>query len=146
MRAITKTRALRGIPFLLAGVGLLLTATGCGGNDDFARKPRPALPVELTGVIQKKKVSVSPNEVGAGAVRITIANQTNASHTVTLSGQSVEERVGPINPQDAATINKSLAQGTYEVNAGSEFADDISPATLTIGPPRDPSNNQLLQP
>jgi hypothetical protein len=142
---MTKTRWARALPFLLAGIGLLLLS-GCGG-DDFADKPRPALPVELTGVIQEKEVTISPNEVGAGAVRITIANETSESHTVTLEGENVEERVGPINPQDAATINKTLAQGTYEVVAGSNrVGGEIAPGKLVVGPPREPSNNQLLQP
>ncbi|MEX2252617.1 MAG: hypothetical protein WD649_00545 [Thermoleophilaceae bacterium] len=142
---MTKTRYGRALPFLCAGIGLLVLS-GCGG-DDFADKPRPALPVELTGVIQEKKVTISPDETGSGAVRITIANETNESHTVTLEGENVEERVGPINPQDAATINKTLEQGTYEVVAGSELATrEIAPGKLVIGPPRDPSNNQLLQP
>jgi hypothetical protein len=142
---MTKMRHGRALPFLGAGIGLLVLS-GCGG-DDFANKPRPALPVELTGVIEEKEVTISPDEVGAGAVRITIANETTESHTVTLEGENVEERVGPINPQDAATINKTLTQGTYEVVAGSDqLGSDIAPGKLVIGPERPPSNDQLLQP
>ncbi len=141
-----KTRHGRAVPFLSMGIGLLVLS-GCGG-EDFADKPRPTLPIEVTGVIQEKRVTISPDEVGAGAVRITIANQTTESHTITLEGENVQERVGPINPQDAATINKTLTQqGTYDVVAGSDVAgSEIAPGKLVIGPERPPSNNQLLQP
>ena len=122
-------------------------AAGCGG-DDFENKPRPPSAVTLTGVIQDRGVTVSPKEEGAGPVVITISNQTDDAHTVTLEGTSIEERVGPIQPQDTATIQKTLPTGKYEVRAGSEQAVDkeIPPAELDIGPDRDPSNDQLLLP
>jgi hypothetical protein len=120
---------------------------GCG-SQDFKNKPRPAVPIELTGVIQEKKVTVSPNKVGAGPILITVSNQTKDAHTLTLEGDSVRERVGPINPLDTATIQKTLRPGTYDVRAGSSVAvaHEIKPATLVIGKPRKDSNNQLLTP
>jgi hypothetical protein len=120
---------------------------GCGG-DDFERKPRPPVPIELTGVIQEDKVTVSPDEVGAGPVTILISNQTDDSHTVTLEGETVRERVGPINPLDTATIQKTLRPGSYEVRAGSEVAvpTEIAPADLVVGPERESSSNDTLLP
>ena len=120
---------------------------GCG-SQDFKNKPRPPVPIELTGVIQEKKVTVSPNKVGAGPILITVSNQTKDAHTLTLEGESVRERVGPINPLDTATIQKTLRPGTYEVRAGSSVAvaHEIKPATLVIGKQRKDSNNQLLTP
>jgi hypothetical protein len=120
---------------------------GCG-SQDFKNKPRPPVPIELTGVIQEKKVTVSPNKVGAGPILITVSNQTKDAHTLTLEGDSVRERVGPINPLDTATIQKTLRPGTYDVRAGSSVAvaHEIKPATLVIGKPRKDSNNQLLTP
>ena len=56
--------------------------------------------MNLTGVIQPKGVTIGPNGRGAGPFLITISNQTNDAHTVTLEGDSVEETVGPIQPQD----------------------------------------------
>jgi hypothetical protein len=147
MRATRKTRRFRGSAALLAtGVAVVLVA-GCGSSD-FKNKPRPAVPIELTGVIQEKKVTVSPNKVGAGPILITVSNQTNDAHTLTLEGESVRERVGPINPLDTATIQKTLRPGSYEVRAGSSVAvaHEIKPATLVIGKPRKDSNNQLLTP
>ena len=130
---------------LLAGVAA--AAVGCG-TPDFENKPRPPVPVALTGVIQEKKVTVSPDKVGAGPVVITVSNQTKAAHTITLEGESISERVGPINPLDTATIQKTLKQGTYAVKAGSARAlpHAIKPAKLTIGKERTSSSNQVLQP
>jgi hypothetical protein len=125
----------------------VVAAAGCGG-DDFENKPRPAVPVDLTGVIQQNKVTVSPNRVGAGPISITISNQTKDAHTVTLEGTRVKEQVGPINPLDTATLQKSLAPGDYEVRAGSSAAvpKEIAPATLRVGRARANSNNRLLLP
>jgi hypothetical protein len=130
----------------MAGAAFLLAA-GCG-EEDFANKPRPPASVALTGVIQDRGVTVSPDKVGAGPISITISNQTKAEHTVTLEGDRVRERVGPINPLDTATIQKTLRPGRYEVRAGSSAATphEITPDTLMVGRERRDSSNQLLQP
>ena len=106
------------------------------------------MPVELTGVIQEGRITVSPNEVGAGPIVITISNQSQDAHTVTLEGDTVKERVGPVNPQDTTTIQKTLRPGTYEVRAGSPVAvtREIQPAVLEVGPERKDSNDRLLLP
>jgi hypothetical protein len=146
MRATGKTRWSGCIAFLVAGT-LVTVASGCGGKD-FENKPRPPVPIELTGVIQPAKVTVSPNKVGAGPVLITISNQTNEAHTVTLEGDTVKERIGPVQPEDTATIQKTLARGDYEVRAGSSVAvpKEITPAKLRITNERRDSNNRLLLP
>jgi hypothetical protein len=146
MRATRKTRWSGVIAFLATGT-LLALASGCGG-EDFENKPRPAVPLELTGVIQPDEVTVSPNKVGAGPVLITISNQTGDAHTVTLAGEAVKERIGPVNPQDTATIQKTLGVGRYEVRAGSGVAvpKEIVPAVLRVGRARRDSNNRLLLP
>ena len=147
MRATRKTRRIRGAAAVLAAGVIGVLAVGCG-DKDFENKPRPPVPIELTGVIQEKKVTVSPNKVGAGPILITVSNQTKDAHTLTLEGRSVRERVGPINPLDTATIQKTLAPGSYEVRAGSSVAvaHEIRPASLVIGKQRKDSNDQLLQP
>ena len=62
---------------------VLAGAAGCGG-DDFENAPRPAVPLELTGVIQESAVSVQPDRAGAGPFEITITNQTDEAHAVVL--------------------------------------------------------------
>ena len=51
-------------------------------------------------------------------------------------------------PGDTATIQKTLAPGSYEVKAGSKKAvrREIRPAVLEIGKERRNSNNELLLP
>ena len=65
-----------------------------------------------------------------------------------LFGGEVTERVGPVDPLDTATIQRTLAPGFYEVRAGSRRAvrKEIAPAVLAIGDERQPSNNDLLLP
>ena len=135
---------------VLALAGLLaLVAAGCG-DDDFANAPRPPTAVELTGVIKDRGVTISPTREGAGPIRLTISNQTDRAHTVTLEGDDVIERVGPVQPHDTATIRKTLGSGSYEVRAGSSRAvdieDQIPPAMLKIGPERESSDETLLLP
>lgn len=122
-------------------------AAGCG-DDDFANKPRPPAPVQLTGVITEKGVTVSPDRVGAGPIILLISNQTDRAHTVTLEGGGTEERVGPVNPQDVAKLQQDVEQGRYTVKAGSPEAveRELDPATLRVGKPRSSSSDQVLLP
>jgi hypothetical protein len=132
----------------LAGMAVAAAiVAGCGG-EDFKNEARAPVREALTGVIQDDKVTVSPSKLGAGPVEITISNQTKANHTVTLEGESIVERQGPVAPGDTVTIQKTLAKGSYEVKAGSEKAvpREIRPAILKIGRERKNSNNDLLLP
>ena len=140
------TRRMRAAALLALGATAALVV-GCGG-EDFPRKTRAPVPVELTGVIQRGKVTIAPSKVGSGAILITISNQTEEAHTVTLEGESIRERLPPINPQDTATIQKTLPPGSYEVRAGSSVAvpAEIQPGHLTVGRKRRDSNDRLLQP
>jgi len=124
-----------------------LVVAGCG-EEDFANEPRPPVPIELTGVIQRDAVTVSPSRIGAGPVLITMSNQTDNPITITLDGTSIRDRVGPVPPLDTATIQKTLDPGLYEVRAGSDVAlpREIRPAELKIGRERESSSNDLLLP
>jgi hypothetical protein len=143
MRPTQRVRKVTVSAFLAA-----LALAGCGGGKDFANNPRPPVPLELTGVITKSRVTISPNRVGAGPVIITISNQTDQSRTLTLDGQGIQERVGPINPLDTAQLQKTLKPGRYTVKAGSEAATatDIAPATLVIGKARANASDRVLLP
>jgi hypothetical protein len=123
-------------------------AAGCG-DEDFENEPRPPVTMELTGVIQDDKVTISPSRnIGAGPFSITVSNQTDAPHTLILEGESINEQVGPVEPAGTATIKQTLAPGSYEVRAGSEKAvpREIRPAVLDIGKERKDSNSELLLP
>jgi hypothetical protein len=148
MREKLKRRTPVGAAAVLMGSVLVVAMAGCGGGD-FQNKPRPPVAVELTGVIQPDKVTVSPHKIPSpGPILITISNQTKDSHTVTLEGERVKERVGPINPLDTATIQKTLSPGIYEIRAGSSVAvpKEIAPSELRVGNKRTDSSNRVLQP
>ena len=125
-----------------------ISGGGCG-EEDFENEPRPPVTMELTGVIQEDEVTVSPSRnIGAGPFLITIANETDAEHTITLEGASITEQVGPVAAGDTATIQRTLAPGSYEVRAGSKRAvrRKIAPAQLDIGAERKSSSGDLLLP
>jgi hypothetical protein len=135
----------RGVAILAA---VAAVAGGCG-EEDFENRPRPPITMELTGVIQEDEVTVSPSRnIGAGPFLITIANETDAEHTITLEGGSITEETGPVAAGDTVTIQRTLAPGSYEVRAGSDRAQRrrIAPATLDIGAERESSSGDVLLP
>ena len=130
-----------------AAAAAILVA-GCGSSD-FKNTARPPVRLQLSGVIQKDKVTVSPTrDLGAGPFAITISNQTDDRHTVKIEGGSTTQPAQPVAPGDTVTINRTLDPGTYQVSAGSEQAvpKEIQPATLKIGSERPDSNSDLMQP
>jgi hypothetical protein len=143
-----QTLRMHRIAMASATVAIAVALAGCGGGKDFANKPRPPVPLQLTGVITKQKVTISPRRVGAGPVVITVSNQTGQSRTLTLDGNGIQEQVGPINPLDTAQLQKTLKPGKYKVTAGSEAASSslISPATLVIGKERESASDKVLLP
>jgi hypothetical protein len=137
----------RGRATLAIVIAALPVLSGCG-DEDFENRPRPPVPVGLSGVIQEDKVTVSPAKVGAGQVTITISNQTDGPKSITLQGGGTTETVGPVGPLDTAEITRTLEPGDYEVRAGSERAvrREIAPAKLAIGRERQSSSGDLLLP
>ena len=147
MREMPKTGRIRTAPALAPCLAIVALA-GCGGGDDFENKPRPPVPLQVTGVITAKRMTVSPDRIGAGPIVLNVSNLTEQSHTVTLDGETVRERVGPVNPGDVATIQKTLKAGQYEVSAGSARAapEEIKPAALVVGAARKSAQDKLLLP
>jgi hypothetical protein len=143
--ATTRKCTTRGAVAVVTTAALGVLPLAACGQSDFENEPRPATAIELTGVIQRAKVTVSPRKVGAGPVSIIISNQTDDTHTLALVGDRVREVVGPINPLDTATIQKTLEPGVYRVRAGSPraVAEEITPAELTVGKPRKSSAGQV---
>jgi hypothetical protein len=128
----------------------VLPAAGCGGGDDFKDKPRPAVPIELSGVITNSSVTVEPSHLGAGPITLLVSNLSSEPHTVTIEGgpKNTTEKAGPVQPQDTVTLQEDLLPGTYTVKAGSPRASfrEIRPATLRIGKRRSSSSNKVLLP
>ena len=147
---VRSVRATRRMPWTAAGVAVAMALAGCGGDDDFANDERVPVQITLGASITPSKVTVSPSRFGAGTVELIASNLTSRSQRVTLSSVSLasgtrplQQRTGPINPGDAASLTADLAQGTYRVTTGS---GSIAPATLRVGPPRESAQDRLLQP
>jgi hypothetical protein len=140
-----KSGRTRDVSLFLASAILV---AGCGGSDKFKNDERPPTPVQLTGVVNDKRVNISPKRVGAGPVILIVSNQTDIARTITLEGGGTTDTVGPVPPLDTAQLQSTLKPGTYTVKAGSEQATtkEIAPGTLTVGQERSSSSNQLLLP
>lgn len=121
-------------------------AVGACGEDDFENEPRPASPIELTALINDRKIKVSPSSaaaVGAGIVNFTISNQSQDPAALVLEGPT-DDASKTILPGDVGNLKTELEEGDYVVSAGAE--SDARDGSLAVGPPRPSSQNDLLQP
>jgi hypothetical protein len=142
MDRVTEMRRTRTVALLSAACASAALASGCGGDDDFENEPRPAVPLQLTGVITEERVTVSPRTLAPGPVVLIVSNQTDEAHTIRLEGPQVEERIGPVNPGDTGTLQATFVETsgtegyTTHANPAREGArnpeDLISPATISI--------------
>jgi hypothetical protein len=131
---------------LAAGCAL----AGCGGSgEDYANKPRPATPINITAAISDKEISLSPKEFGAGPVVIIVSNQTSGDQTVTLqteelggSGPGMKQSSDPIAPRGTGTLKADVREGSYALST----SDGPKAATLEVGPERKSAQNELLAP
>ncbi len=131
------------------GLALALGASGCG-EDDFANRERAPTPIVLSAAITPRDITVSPARIGAGAVQLIASNLTSSAQSLTLRSETLsagtaplEQRTGPINPGDTASLTADLAPGTYRVTVRSAR---LGSATLRVGPRRSSTEDQLLQP
>jgi hypothetical protein len=133
---------------VLVAAALAGAASGCGGGDDFANRPRPATPINVTAAIGDRGISLSPESFGAGPIVLIVSNQTDRRQTVTLETQElggsrpgIRERTRPIGPGGTARLQADLREGTYEVSTGGGDA-----VTVEVGGPRESAQDELLQP
>jgi hypothetical protein len=128
--------------FILAG--LAFGAFGCGGTDERTNNLRPPTPINISVEIGDDQISASPSHFGAGPIVLVASNQSSASHTLTIEGPRLKQSVGPISPQDTATLKVTVAQGEHTLST--EDSEDVKPATLTVGAKRPSAQNKLQQP
>jgi hypothetical protein len=126
------------------GIALIVGVSGCG-EEDFKNDPRPPSPVELTAAIDSKAVSVAPSDPAAGLVVITVSNQTDEPTRLILDGPGDDDPTsGDIPPRGTGSIKAALEEGEYQALAGD--SDTIDSAVVTVGPPGESSQNDLLLP
>ncbi len=127
-------------------------AGGCGGSDDYANKPRPPAPINVTANITDQRVAVSPKRFGAGPIVLIIANQSSKSQEITLetdepaggtSKPGIRQKTSPVNPRGTAELKVDVAEGTYKVSVSS---GEVRPAEMLVGGQRESAQNELLQP
>ena len=144
------------IGMLFAGA---LCAAGCGGGTQFANKPRPPIPVDLSVYIDNTRVSLSPSSVGAGALMFIVTNQASRTESLTIApagaGTPPLASTGPINPQATAQVTVTVTSpGDYTVATGTSGTTEaaraiqsgIRSAALHVGPMRRSGADVLLQP
>jgi hypothetical protein len=132
-------------------IALLVTValTGCGGSDDFANEPRPPAPINVSAAISEERISVSPQEFGAGPIVLIVSNQTGEAReaifeTDEIGGEEpglAPQSTGPIRPNGTATLKVDVREGTYALRT-----DRLEPARVDVGEPRPTAQHDLLQP
>jgi hypothetical protein len=137
----------------------ILVVAGCGGGTQFANKPRPPVPINLSVYVNDTRVSVSPDSVGAGQIMFFVNNQARTTESLTIHpagnpGQPLAS-TGPINPQATAQVTVDLGgPRDYTIAAGKAGSREaaraapspIQPGRLHVGKPRPSASNALLQP
>jgi hypothetical protein len=137
-----RIRALSALPALaLCGTALLISS--CGGSDNRTAN-RPPVPINVSVQLAARKVTVSPDKFGAGPITLLIANQSGASQTLTIDGPRVRQSIGPINPEDTATLKVTVGTGDYTLST--DQSAGLRPARLRVGPKRPSAQNTLLLP
>ncbi len=129
----------------LAVTALALVAGGCGDGDGEAHgEQRPPVPINVSVLVGPERITASPASFGAGPVTLLVANQSGAGQSLTFDGPRLRRSVGPIPPDDTATVKVTMGTGDFTVSAEEDAG--IGPATLTVGPPRKTAQDQLLLP
>lgn len=141
--------ALRRSRWATSAGALALLISGCG-EDEFANRERAPERIILSVSITPREITVSPSRIGAGTVELIASNLTSRSQQITLRSDKLsagtaplEQRTGPINPGDTASLTADLVRGTYRLTTS---AGRQPPATIRVGPPRSTSSDQLLAP
>ena len=132
--------------FAAATAVLAAFALGACGEDDFENEPRPASPIELGALINDRGVKVSPSradQVGAGLASIVISNQSAENASLVLEGPT-DGASDPIPAGGTGSLRIELEEGDYTVTAGEDA--DVRESSLTVCPPRESAQNELLLP
>jgi hypothetical protein len=126
-----------------------LALAGCGGSDEFANEERPPAPINVSAAISDERISVSPQEFGAGPIVLIVSNQTRERReaifeTDEIGGEEpglAPQSTGPIRPNGTATLKVDVREGTYALRT-----DRHESVRVDVGEPRPTSQHDLLQP
>lgn|SRR5215212_8048493 len=139
----------------VAVVVAVALVAGCGASD-FPNNPRPPTPAEVTGRIDSKGVTVSPERLRGGLVNFTVLNLSNTPVQFTIEGTNLgasgsansaapgAPATNEIEPGGTGSLKVDLKEGRYKATAGGNV--DLQPAVIQVGPERKTSQNQVLLP
>jgi anti-sigma-K factor RskA len=144
IRRDSRENGWRAVLAALAVVALATVTSACGSDDEARSEERPPVPVNVSVLLDDDGITASPTKFGAGPITLLIANQSGGSQTLTIEGPRLRRSVGPINPQDTATVRLRVQQGEHTLSASE--AAGLREATLDVGPPRPSAQNELLLP
>jgi len=129
---------------------MLAPLAGCGGGDDYANRPRPPAPINVTAAISDARISVSPRRFGAGPIVLIISNQSSSAQEVTFEtdelGASLPGRsfnTTPINPRGTASLKVDVREGDWQLRTEDNA---IRAAAVQVGHTRKSAQDELLQP
>ena len=145
--AVRRTHSRRTAALTIA-VCAAMGVVACGEGEDVANQPSPPVPITVTALVDEDRISVSPDQVGAGVVRFIIANQSDEPQEVSLRAEGeqdvpVTQVTQPIAVGGTGELKVDLEPGVYRLEAD---GNDIEPGTLEVGPERPAGREQLLLP
>jgi hypothetical protein len=153
---------------LACALGVLaLLAAGCG-VEEHANEPRPQPPTRVSVAVAESGITVDPPRIAFGPeptqqipqnreaeqppvvsdepldVILVAANLTETESRLRVRGPRREANSPTLVAQGNISLLAALPTGVYEVSAAN--LPDVEPATLTVGPYRSSSENDLLLP
>jgi len=147
---------IRGVPSrirveaVLAAAALAAGLGACGADEDYANKPRPPSPINVTAAIDSDEVRVSPKTFGGGPVVIIVSNQSGAAQTVTFetdelgaSTGGIRRSTGTIAPRSTGQLKVDAPEGSYTLSAS---AGGVAPAVVEVSKRRASAQDELLLP
>lgn len=155
-------------PILACGlVASALLAAGCG-VEEHANEPRPQPPTRVSVSVAENGITVDPPRIAFGPeptqqipqnrnagqppvrsrepldVVLVAANLTGTESRLRVRGRRREATSPALVAQGNISMLAALPTGIYEVSAAN--LPDVDPATLTVGPYRSSSENDVLLP
>jgi hypothetical protein len=161
----TPKRRAAGLACALAALALI--GTGCG-VEKHANEPRPQPPTRVSVAVAESGITVDPPRIAFGPeptqqipqnreaeqppvesdepldVVFVAANLTQTESRLRVRGRGRDAASRDLVAQGNISLLAALPTGVYEVSAAN--LPDVEPATLTVGPYRSSSENDLLLP
>jgi len=139
-KPVAAARALLAL-VLLAAVAAL---AACGDDSNDRNTERPPVPLNVSVVIGQDDISASPSKLGAGPITLLVSNQSGAARTLNIEGSQLTRSVGPIQPEDTATLKVTAQPGDLQLAAAD--TEGVKPVVIAVGPERPSAQNTLQLP